>query len=407
MVAGLIGRQYQCVVTDANGKTATTQPILISEETGSEAPVITEQTEAISAAIGENFTLHVAATGAAPLTYQWQFALAGSSSFKNASSTDAKKADWTISMVAGLIGRQYQCVVTDANGETATSQPILISESIETEPPVITEQTEAISAVIGESFTLHVAATGTEPLTYQWQFAAAGSTSFKNASSVEAKNSDWTISMVKGLIGRQYQCVVTDANGKTATSQPILISENIETEPPVITEQTETIKAKIGESFTLHVAATGTEPLTYQWQFALAGTTEFRNASSVDAKNADWTITLVAGLIGRQYQCVVTDANGKTTTSAPILIEEDTAIIIDGVEYAIIDSQNCYVVSYSGTADSLTIPTTVEGHTVTEIGEEAFMGKSIVSISLPNTITIIHARAFKDCTNLSTMTNHD
>ena len=82
----------------------------------------------------------------------------------------------------------------------------------------------------------------------------------------------------------------------------------------------------------------------------------------------------------------------------------DANIIVDGVTYAPITTTTCKVISYAGTASTLTIPETVEGMTVTEIGEQAFMNNTIlVSIDLPDTITIIRARAFKGCINLSEM----
>ena len=41
------------------------------------------------------------------------------------------------------------------------------------------------------------------------------------------------------------------------------------------------------------------------------------------------------------------------------------------------------------------------------IGEEPFMGNAtLVSIDLPDSITAIRARAFKNCTSLSQMTTH-
>ncbi len=63
------------------------------------------------------------------------------------------------------------------------------------------------------------------------------------------------------------------------------------------------------------------------------------------------------------------------------------------------------VVSYTGSATAITIPANPrEGYTVTEIGEEAFMGNTaLVSIDLPDTVTAIRARAFKGCTSLSQM----
>ena len=45
---------------------------------------------------------------------------------------------------------------------------------------------------------------------------------------------------------------------------------------------------------------------------------------------------------------------------------------------------------------NLVLPSSIEGHSVTQIGEEAFMSKSINSVSLPNSLTTIGAIAFSD-----------
>jgi len=81
-------------------------------------------------------------------------------------------------------------------------------------------------------------------------------------------------------------------------------------------------------------------------------------------------------------------------------------IIIDGVSYRIInETMTLKVVSYEGSSASLVIPQSpVSGYTVTEIGEGAFENNTtLVSIDLPDTITIIGKCAFKNCTNLREM----
>ena len=101
---------------------------------------------------------------------------------------------------------------------------------------------------------------------------------------------------------------------------------------------------------------------------------------------------------------MVTDGNGVSTTSNAVTVTIVTNYVVDDVTYEPITSSTCKVVSYSGSAKILVIPETVEGMTVTEIGEEAFMGKEFLTcIDLPDSITVIRARAFKNCSNLSEM----
>lgn len=60
------------------------------------------------------------------------------------------------------------------------------------------------------------------------------------------------------------------------------------------------------------------------------------------------------------------------------------------------------------TNGALTIPAAIDGVPVTAIAADAFAGNTALkSIALPSTITVIGARAFKGCTNLSTMTCSD
>ena len=65
------------------------------------------------------------------------------------------------------------------------------------------------------------------------------------------------------------------------------------------------------------------------------------------------------------------------------------------------DSTGIVVVKYNGTASTLTVPNTVAGLPVVEIGAQAFEGNTkLTSVTLPATIEIIGRRAFAECKNL-------
>ena len=65
------------------------------------------------------------------------------------------------------------------------------------------------------------------------------------------------------------------------------------------------------------------------------------------------------------------------------------------------DSTGIVVVKYNGTASTLTVPSTVAGLPVVEIGAQAFEGNTkLKSVTLPATIEIIGRRAFAECKNL-------
>ena len=88
----------------------------------------------------------------------------------------------------------------------------------------------------------------------------------------------------------------------------------------------------------------------------------------------------------------------------------DTFTVSD-FTYRVLQGTTVEVAAYAGSAASLTVPATVAYQGVTyqvkAIGEEAFMGNTaLTSISLPNGIETIKARAFKNCSNLSQMNGY-
>jgi len=54
------------------------------------------------------------------------------------------------------------------------------------------------------------------------------------------------------------------------------------------------------------------------------------------------------------------------------------------------------ITCYAGTSQVVRIPPVIHGMTVTEIGEEAFMKKEIISVTIPDSVKIIGDKAFYD-----------
>ena len=166
----------------------------------------------------------------------------------------------------------------------------------------------------------------------------------------------------------------------------------------------EDAEAAVGETVTFKVTATGAAPFTYKWQTKLVGKTTWQNTQLGGYNTDTLSFPMAAIYNGREYRCIVTDANGKSTTSEAAKLTLMNEIVVNDVVYEKLTDTTCTVKAYRGNASSLEIPKTVNGMTVTEIGQEAFMNNAnLISIKLPETITIIHARAFKDCINLKEM----
>ena len=67
----------------------------------------------------------------------------------------------------------------------------------------------------------------------------------------------------------------------------------------------------------------------------------------------------------------------------------------NGLQYSYDTAANKAVITgYTGSASSVTIPSTLSGCKVREIGEDAFLFDHVTSVSLPNTLTKIGEYAF-------------
>ena len=172
---------------------------------------------------------------------------------------------------------------------------------------------------------------------------------------------------------------------------------------PAIEAQPQNQTVASGETVTFTVQAK--DATEYQWQIDRNDGKGFVDQAETTIWKGTATDTLsFTGVAARKnfaFRVVVKNAYGEVTSEA---VRFTLGSVVDGVTYVAITTTTCKAVSYSGSAASLVIPETVNNMTVTEIGEEAFMdNKSLVSIDLPDTVTVIRARAFKNCSNLSEM----
>jgi hypothetical protein len=174
--------------------------------------------------------------------------------------------------------------------------------------PTIDTQPESQTVNQHSSVTFSVVASGTAPLSYQWQ---------KDGTDIDgATGEDYTFTANSGSDAGEYRCVVSNSAGSAtsdAATLTLVLSPGIGTQPA-----DQTVAA--GGQATFAVVATGSEPLSYQWQ---------KDSTDIDgATSATYTIASVAASDAGDYCCVVSNPAG-TATSLQATLTVLTAPSID------------------------------------------------------------------------------
>jgi len=163
--------------------------------------------------------------------------------------------------------------------------------------PIITQQPTNQTVIVEQPASFSVAATGSTPIFYQWQF---GGTPVAGANS-----SSYTIGSAVPTNAGNYSCVVSNSVGITDSMMASLIVIT----NPVITAQPTNVTVYAGQPASFSVAATGAPTLYYQWQFGANGT------NIIGATNATLTLNNVQPSNAGVYAVAVSDAYGATVSS--------------------------------------------------------------------------------------------
>lgn len=91
------------------------------------------------------------------------------------------------------------------------------------------------------------------------------------------------------------------------------------------------------------------------------------------------------------------------------LADEEPATYISGdFTYSLLEDGSAEIIQYDGYAEDLFIPATLDGHTVTSIGNRAFSWcSSLSSVSFPKGLESIKDNAFQGCDSISSVSLPD
>ncbi len=274
-------------LTNSSGSQAGNRPV---------APSLMSQPTSTTVTAGQTATFSALASGTAPLSYQWR---------KNSSNiSGATAASYTTPATTNADnGAKFDVVVSNSAGSVTSSQATLTVNAVAV-APAITTQPSNQSVTAGQTAMFSVAATGTAPLSYQWR---------KNSSNISGAMAASYITPATTTTdsGSKFDVVVSNSVGSVTSGQATL-TVNAAAVAPAITTQPSNQTVTAGQTATFSVAASGSAPLTYQWQ---------KNATPITGATAtSYTTPVTAtGASGELFRVVVSNSAGSATSNTATL----------------------------------------------------------------------------------------
>ncbi len=284
---------YRAVVSNSAGS-ATSAAASLTVNSQIVAPTITTQPVSQIVTAGADVTFTVGAAGTAPLSYQWQkdgVNISGANGFI-----------LNLASVATSSAGSYRVIVSNSAG-SVTSAAASLTVNPAVVAPTITTQPVSQTVDAGANVTFTVGAAGTAPLNYQWQ---------KDGANISgATSSALTLASVTSSSAGSYRAIVSNSAG-SATSAAASLTVNSQVVAPTITTQPVSQTVRAGSAVTFSVVATGTAPLSYQWQ---------KNGVNISGANGpSLRLSSVSRYDAGTYRVRVRNSAGSVTSAGATLI---------------------------------------------------------------------------------------
>jgi len=177
---------------------------------------ITSQPADQAAFVGGNARFTVATFGSQPVAYQWQ--RDGTNLSDGGEISGSATAALTLTNVSFADAAVYSVIVSNSFGSVASDEAVL---EVILSPPEITSQPAGQSVVTGEAATFTVAASGSLPLSYQWQ---VGGTNLSDGGQVAGSStSTLTLGSVTAANAGTYSVIVSNALAAVRSAPALLI----------------------------------------------------------------------------------------------------------------------------------------------------------------------------------------
>jgi photosystem II stability/assembly factor-like uncharacterized protein len=276
-------------------------------------PTITQQPASIAVVEGNRAEFRVVASAPNTLAINWQRSDDAGATWTTVQTSGdsyalapARLADNGArfrAQVCNGLGVALNCVFSDA--ATLTVTPAAVA-------PVFTAQPQSLSVVEGQTASFSAVATATPTPTVRWFREAASGPATQvgptcTGTAGQTSCTYTTSAATLGDSGARFFAIATNGTDNTTSAVATLTVTPAAVAPSIPSGQPADVAVTVGESATFSVNATGTAPLSYQWQ---------RDGSDIMGANAASYTLANAQLAdsGARFRVRVTNGAGNPTS---------------------------------------------------------------------------------------------
>jgi glucose/arabinose dehydrogenase len=270
---------YDVIVSNSSGSVTSS----VATITVVVPPQIVFQPASQTVAAGKAVSLSVGASGTPPLSYQWRF--------NGVNISGENRENLIFNSVVSNNAGNYDVIVANSSG-SVTSSVGSLSVII---PLTITVQPASQTVSEGQPASFSVGANGTPPLSYQWRF---------NGMDLPGETATNLIfnSVTTNSAG-SYDIIVNDSFGSVTS----VVASLMVLVPPAIIVQPVSQAATPGQAVNFSAVASGTPPLSYQW--------EFNGMTLPDETGTNLIVSPVTITNAGSYDVVVSNGGGRATSA--------------------------------------------------------------------------------------------
>ncbi|HEY1834820.1 MAG TPA: IPT/TIG domain-containing protein [Solirubrobacteraceae bacterium] len=218
----------------------------------------------------------------------------------------------------------YASVYGPSGGGSGVGARAAASPLAETAPKV-TKNPAGTTVEEGQTATFTATASGTAPLSAQWEASSDGGASWSPAGSASETSSSASISIPVAKAsesGNQYRVTFSNKAGSATSKTATLTVHSL----PAITHQPQSVAAEAGQSASFEATASGNPAPTVQWQTSTNGGTSWGNVSGATST----TLTIKSATAtnnAQQYRAVFKNIVGPTTSEAATLTVQSKPVV--------------------------------------------------------------------------------